>query len=82
MRATVHQIVARGKERPIATFVLGADGSVLATYHEADARWDYEVSGIFTEATGRLTPADGKRFMVTLGKAHANSSRLHVRLTA
>ncbi len=72
---------ARFDAEPIelAVFELLADGRVVAEYQDDALRKQIEDDGLWTLATGWVTPADGRAFFDALDKAFANSSFWFVR---
>lgn len=63
----------------VAAFEIHPDGHVTAEYKDDALRDELEADGIWTLATGWVTPADGKRFFDALDKAYSSSSFLFVR---
>lgn len=62
----------------LAVFELLPDGRVLATYHDETLRASLETDGIWSLATGWVTPADGKLFFDALDKEYRQSSFMFV----
>lgn len=62
----------------LAVFELLPDGRVLATYQDETLRARFETDGIWSLATGWVTPADGKRFFDALDKEYRQSSFMYV----
>lgn len=66
----------------LAVFELTRDGRVVATYQDDALRDEIETDGVWTRASGWVTPADGRRFFDALDKAYATSSFLFVQLSS
>lgn len=83
--ATIKRIIrALPDAEPVelARFELLADGQVRAEYFDESLRADLEDAGIFTAASGRLTPANGRAFFDALELAYPRSSFLFVDVAA
>jgi hypothetical protein len=70
--------VQPGEERELARFMLQPDGTVVAEYSDEGWRAELERDGVYTSATGRVTPIDGRRFFDALAPTFSRSSYVRV----